>query len=80
MKVKILLAMLALAMGFSASAQSLNAEFERELKAKNSGITSIHAEMTQTREVAVLADVVKKEGDFRFNEPCNILLSFDDGD
>ena len=67
-------------MGFSASAQSLNAEFERELKAKNSGITSIHAEMTQTREVAVLADVVTKEGDFYYLEPNNILLSFDDGD
>ena len=80
MKVKILLAMLALAMGFSASAQSLNAEFERELKAKNSGITSIHAEMTQTREVAVLADVVTKEGDFYYLEPNNILLSFNDGD
>lgn len=80
MKVKILLAMLALAMGFSASAQSLNAEFERELKAKNSGITSIHAEMTQTREVAVLSDVVTKEGDFYYLEPNNILLSFNDGD
>lgn len=80
MKIKFLLAMLALFVGFGASAQSLNAEFERELKAKSEGITSIVAEMTQTREVAVLADVVTKEGDFRFNAPNNILLSFDDGD
>lgn len=72
--------MLALAMGLSASAQSLSEEFERELKAKSVGITSIDAEMTQTREVAVLADVVKKEGDFHFQAPNNILLSFDDGD
>lgn len=72
--------MLALFVGFGASAQSLNAEFERELKAKSEGITSIVAEMTQTREVAVLADVVTKDGDFRFNAPNNILLSFDDGD
>jgi outer membrane lipoprotein-sorting protein len=80
MRGKVLLTVMALFVGFGASAQSLNAEFERELKAKSQGITSIVAEMTQTREVAVLADVVKKEGDFRFNEPCNILLSFDDGD
>lgn len=72
--------MLALAMGLSASAQSLSEEFERELKAKSGGVTSIDAEMTQTREVAVLADVVKKEGDFHFQAPNNILLSFDDGD
>lgn len=80
MKVKFLLAMLALTIGFSASAQSLNAEFERELKAKNEGITSIVAEMTQTREVAVLSDVVNEEGNFYFQAPNNILLSFDDGD
>ena len=80
MRVKVLLTLLALFVGFGASAQSLNAEFERELKAKSEGITSIVAEMTQTREVAVLADVVTKEGDFRFDEPSNILLSFDDGD
>ena len=80
MRVKVLLTLLALAMGLSASAQSLSEEFERELKAKSVGITSIDAEMTQTREVAVLADVVKKEGDFHFQAPNNILLSFDDGD
>ncbi len=80
MKIKFLLAMLALFVGFGASAQSLNEEFERELKAKSEGITSIVAEMTQTREVAVLADVVTKEGDFHFQAPNNILLSFDDGD
>ena len=72
--------MLALFVGFGASAQSLNAEFERELKAKNEGITSIVAEMTQTREVAVLSDVVNEEGNFYFQAPNNILLSFDDGD
>ena len=80
MRVKVLLTLLALAMGLSASAQSLSEEFERELKAKSVGITSIDAEMTQTREVAVLADVVMKEGDFHFQAPNNILLSFDDGD
>ena len=74
MRGKVLLTVMALFVGFGASAQSLNAEFEREIKAKSQGITSIVAEMTQTREVAVLADVVTKEGDFRFNEPCNILL------
>ena len=80
MRVKVLLTLLALFVGFGASAQSLSEEFERELKAKSTGITSIDAEMTQTREVAVLADVVKKEGDFHFQAPNNILLSFDDGD
>lgn len=80
MRVKVLLTLLALAMGLSASAQSLSEEFERELKAKSVGITSIDAEMTQTREVAVLADVVKMEGDFHFQAPNNILLLFDDGD
>lgn len=80
MRIRFILTALALIMGFSASAQSLHEEFERELKAKNSDITSIHAEMTQTRNVAVLADVVTKEGDFYYLEPNNILLSFDDGD
>lgn len=80
MRVKVLLTLLALFVGFCASAQSLNEEFERELKAKSAGITSIDAEMTQTREVAVLADVVMKKGDFHFQAPNNILLSFDDGD
>lgn len=80
MRVKVLLTLLALFVGLSASAQSLSEEFERELKAKSAGITSIDAEMTQTREVAVLADVVKKVGDFHFQAPNNILLSFDDGD
>ena len=80
MRGKVLLTVMALFVGFGASAQSLNAEFEREIKAKSQGITSIVAEMTQTREVAVLADVAKKEGDFHFQAPNNILLSFDDGD
>ena len=80
MRVKVLFTLLALFVGLSASAQSLSEEFARELKAKSAGITSIDAEMTQTREVAVLADVVKKEGDFHFQAPNNILLSFDDGD
>lgn len=80
MRVKVLLTLLALFVGLSASAQSLSEEFERELKAKSAGITSIDAEMTQTREVAVLADVVMKEGGFHFQAPNNILLSFDDGD
>ena len=80
MRIRFILTALALIMGFSASAQSLHEEFERELKAKNSDITSIHAEMTQTRNVAVLADVVTKEGDFYYLEPNNILLSFDGGD
>ena len=80
MRIKLLLATLALFIGFGASAQSLQEEFERELKAKNEGITSIKADMTQTREVAVLADIVTKEGEFRFSLPNDILLSFDDGD
>ena len=80
MRVKVLLTLLALFVGFGASAQSLSEEFEHELKAKSVGITSIDAEMTQPREVAVLAEVVKKERDFNFQAPNNILLSFDDGD
>lgn len=65
---------------FTASAQSIESEFTRELKTKNSGITSIHAEMTQIREVAVLADAVTKEGEFYYLEPTNLLLAFEDGD
>lgn len=65
---------------FTASAQSIESEFTRELKTKNSGITSIHAEMTQIREVAVLADAVTKEGEFYYLEPANLLLAFEDGD
>lgn len=65
---------------FTASAQSIESEFTRELKTKNSGITSIHAEMTQIREVAVLADAVTKEGVFYYLEPANLLLAFEDGD
>jgi outer membrane lipoprotein-sorting protein len=64
---------------FAASAQSIEHEFECELKAKNSGITSIHAEMTQIREVAVLAEAVTKDGEFYYLEPTNLLLKFEDG-
>lgn len=80
MRIRLLLTALLLFVGLSASAQSLQEEFERELKARNKNVTSIHAALTERREVAVLTDVATKEGDFYYLEPNNILLSFDDGD
>lgn len=74
MRIRLLLTALLLFVGLSASAQSLQEEFERELKARNKNVTSIHAALTERREVAVLTDVVTKEGDFYYLEPNNILF------
>ena len=66
----------------SANAQesSLQQQFARELTAKNEGVNTIKCRFVQVREVAVLANVVKKEGDFYFRKPSNMSLLFKDGD
>ncbi len=61
-------------------AQTDLALFGKELKEKNADVKSISCSFVQYRSMAVLADVVRKEGDFSFMEPDRMLLAFDDGD
>ncbi|MBP7219183.1 MAG: outer membrane lipoprotein carrier protein LolA [Paludibacteraceae bacterium] len=82
MKAKYIVFTFALLLGISCFAQdtSLRQEFENELKAKNENVTSIKALFTQTREMSVLTNVVKKDGDFYFTRPGCMLIGFKDGD
>jgi outer membrane lipoprotein-sorting protein len=55
-------------------------QFEQELKKENTELSTIKCLFTQSRMVSVLADEVNKKGQFYFQIPGNMLLSFDDGD
>ncbi len=81
MRIKFILTVLMLFAGIASFAQDNNARqvFEKELKAKNENISSIKCRFVQTRESSVLANKVDKAGVFYFQQPGNILLSFDDG-
>ena len=72
------LAMLTLSV--QAQESQLQQQFVRELTAKNEGVNTIKCRFAQVREMAVLANAVKKEGDFYFRKPGNIALLFKDGD
>ena len=63
-----------------AQENDLAAQFEQELKAKNEDVASIRCDFVQTREMSVLEMSVAKEGEFFFQRPGNMLLSFVDGD
>ena len=63
-----------------AQENDLAAQFEQELKSKNEDVTAIRCDFVQTRETSVLEMSVAKEGEFSFQRPCNMILSFDDGD
>ena len=82
MKIKSLFIMLFLFAAFSSNAQNdqLKQQFEKELKTKSADVNSIKCNFTQTREIAVLANAVNKDGIFYFLKPANMLLSFADGD
>lgn len=82
MKTKYILLSLVLFLSVSTFAQntSLRQEFENELRVKNENVTSIKALFTQTREMSILANTVKKDGDFYFTRPGNMLIGFKDGD
>lgn len=82
MKIKSLILISFILLSSLANAQhaNLHQQFEHELKSKNSNVTSIQCMFTQTREMAVLANTVKKSGEFYYMQPSNLLLSFRDGD
>lgn len=82
MKIKniIISLVLFLSMMTYAQAQDLEQRFQSELKLKNEQVTSIKCDFTQTRMVSVLANEVKKDGEFYFQKPNNMLLAFNDGD
>lgn len=82
MKIKYIIMQIMLFVAIVAQAQSvdLTQQFQGELKAKNRDVTSIECRFEQLREVSVLADVARKEGDFYFVPPCKMLLKFDDSD
>ena len=75
-----ILLMLASLASFAQNANDKQQEFEQELKSKNENVTSIKCSFTQTREVSVLANTVKKEGVYYFQRPGNMLLEFNNGD
>ncbi len=80
-KIRYILAVAAALLSAAASmAQTDLSLFERELKEKNADVKSISCSFVQYRSMAVLTDVVRKEGDFSFMEPDRMLLAFDDGD
>lgn len=82
MKTKYILLSLLMFVGLVASAQEddLATQFEQELKSKNEDVTSIRCDFVQTREMSVMEMSVAKEGEFSFQRPGNMLLSFDDSD
>ncbi len=79
MRIKYILLTIVLVFTTSAFAQNRQ-EFEQELKTKNADVTSIKCLFTQTREMSILTNVVKKDGDFYFSRPGNMLIAFKDGD
>ena len=78
MKIKILL--LNIMALFSTLATAQVEQFESLLKSKSGEINSIKCHFTQVQEIAVLANTVKKSGEFYFLRPSNMLLSFSVGD
>lgn len=82
MRIKFRLAVIILLASITSFAQDNNAmqAFETDLRAKNKDVSSIKCQFVQTREISVLANKVDKTGVFYFQQPGNILLSYDDGD
>ena len=82
MRIKFRLAVIILLASIASFAQDNNAmqAFETDLRAKNKDVSSIKCQFVQTREISVLANKVDKTGIFYFQQPGNILLSYDDGD
>lgn len=82
MRIKIILTVLILLASIASFAQDNNAmqAFETDLRTKNEEVSTIKCQFVQTREISVLANKVNKAGVFYFQQPGNILLSYDDGD
>lgn len=64
----------------SAQVNDIEHSFQSELRKKNETVTSIKCSFTQTMESSFLANPVRKDGEFYFMKPNNMLLSFNDGD
>ena len=58
----------------------LASQFEQELRLKNEDVVTIKCDFIQTREMSVIEMDVVKEGEFFFQRPSDMLLSFNDGD
>lgn len=81
MRLKLILISLLTTTAVVAMAQDATQQtFERELRVKNENVTTIVSRFCQTRQVAVLANAVQKDGSFYFQQPGDMLLAFDDGD
>lgn len=82
MRIKSLLIMIALLCGFSVQAQesALLQTFTQELHLKNTKVSTIQCDFTQTRSASVFANDVVKRGRFYFVKPGNTLLAFNGGD
>ena len=82
MRIRLIAVCLLVMLTLSAKAQeaSIQQIFTHELTTKNEDVQSIKCRFVQIREVAILANTVKKEGDFYFRKPSRLALQFKDGD
>lgn len=80
MKIKLLFSLLLVGNMIFAHNDDVKRRFEQDLKSKNENVSTIECGFVYTRDVAVLAGEVRKQGNFRFSQPGNILIAFDDGD
>lgn len=82
MRIRIIILSLLMMSGFVSFSQEadLASRFEQELRLKNEDVVTIKCDFIQTREMSVIEMNVVKEGEFFFQRPSNMLLSFNDGD
>lgn len=82
MRIRIIILSLLMMSGFVSFSQEadLASQFEQELRLKNEDVVTIKCDFIQTREMSVIEMDVVKEGEFFFQRPSNMLLSFNDGD
>lgn len=82
MRIRIIILSLLMMSGFVSFSQEadLASQFEQELRLKNEDVVTIKCDFIQTREMSVIEMNVVKEGEFFFQRPSNMLLSFNDGD
>ena len=82
MRIRIIILSLLMMSGVVSFSQEVDlaSQFEQELRFKNEDVVTIKCDFIQTREMSVIEMNVVKEGEFFFQRPSNMLLSFNDGD
>lgn len=82
MRIRIIILSLLMMSGLVSFSQEVDlaSQFEQELRLKNEDVVTIKCDFIQTREMSVIEMNVVKEGEFFFQRPSDMLLSFNDGD